>query len=118
MVLQLIDLGHEVDYIDIRPEIAPYSFSVRLDDKTYIFTIKYNDWGSFYTADLRTMQGEILAFGDPVRYGRALFNSTEDERFPMPVIIPQSVADNDVSEVTKDNFGVTVRLYLHERRVS
>jgi hypothetical protein len=117
MALQLIDLAHEVNYIDIRPGRVPYSFSIRLTDRTYIFTIKYNDIGGFYTTDLYTNNGEVLAFGDPVRYGRAMFNSIEDDRFPLPVIIPYCLTGDGISEITPDNIGDAVRLYLHERRV-
>lgn len=117
MALQLIDLGNEVTYIDIDTDKVPYTFAVKLTDKTYTLTVKYNDSGGFFTVDLVTMAGEVLVFGDPVRYGRPLFGSIEDERFPLPVIIPQCLTDESVSAVTADNFGGAVRLYLHERRV-
>lgn len=117
MALQLIDLGNEVTYIDINTERVPYTFAVKLIDKTFTFTIKYNDLGGFFTADLTTMTGEVLAFGDPIRYGRPLFGSIEDERFPLPVIIPQCLTGETTSEVTAENFGKAVRLYLHEREV-
>lgn len=116
MALQLIDLGNEVSYIDIKPEKIPYSFSVKLIDRTFMFTIKYNERGGFYTADLYTNNGDVLVFGDPIRYGRAMFNSVEDERFPLPVIVPYCLTGEDISEITPDNFGKAVRLYLHERR--
>jgi hypothetical protein len=117
MALQLIDLGNEVAIIDVRADRVPYTFSVRLIDKTYTLTIKYNEPGGFYTADLFTNNGDVLAFGDPIRYGRAMFNSIEDERFPLPVIIPYNLTGDDIAEVTPENFGTAVRLYLHDRRV-
>lgn len=117
MALQLIDLGNEVSYIDIKVDKVPYSFTVKLTDKTFTFTIKYNEAGGFFTADLLTVTGEVLAFGDPIRYGRPMFGSIEDERFPLPVIIPQCLTGEKIGEVTADNFGKSVRLYLHERRV-
>jgi hypothetical protein len=117
MALQLIDLAHEVEYIDINPDKVPYTFSVKLTDKTYTLTIKYNESGGFYTVDLVTLTGEVLAFGDPIRYGRPLFGSIEDERFPLPVIIPYCLTGEDISEVTPDNINKSVRLYLHERQV-
>ena len=115
MALQLIDLGTPVEYIDIDTDKVPYAFSVKLSDKTYSMTVKYNDAGGFFTVDLATSSGEILAYGDPVRYGRPLFGSIEDERFPLPVIMTQCVNGEDISEVTFDNFGKQVKLYLHER---
>jgi len=117
MALELIDLSHEVSYIDIDADKVPYTFSVKLIDKTFTLTIKYNDAGGFYTADLLEIGGEVLVFGDPIRYGRPMFGSVEDERFPLPVIIPQCLTDEGISEITEENLGRTVRLYLHERRV-
>lgn len=117
MALQLIDLNEDVEYIDIDADKVPYSFSVKLTDKTFTFTVKYNEIGGFYTIDLYDLNGNVLAFGEAVRYGRPLFNVVEDERFPLPVIIPVCITGDEVSEVTKDNFGRDVKLYLYERVV-
>lgn len=116
MALQLIDLNAEVSYIEVDASKVPYSFTVKLTDKTYAFTIKYNAEGGFYTVDLYDVNGEVLAFGEIVRYGRPLFNVVEDERFPIPVIIPFCITDSDISEVTQENFGRDVKLYLYDRR--
>ena len=51
-------------------------------------------------------------------YGRPLFNSVEDERFPVPVIMPLCLTGDDISEVTFENFGKEVRLYLWERNAA
>lgn len=117
MALQLIELNQDVEYIEIDASKVPYSFSVKLTDKTFVFEVKYNEIGGFYTIDLYDLNGNVLAFGEIVRYGRALFNVVEDERFPLPVIIPYCITDENISEVTKDNFGKVVKLYLYERRV-
>ena len=53
-----------------------------------------------------------------MRYGRPLFNSVEDERFPVPVIMPLCLTGDDISEVTFENFGKEVRLYLWERNAA
>lgn len=118
MALQLIDLNEDVEYIDINTAKVPYSFNIKLTDKTYCFTVKYNDIGGFYTIDLTDLNGDVLAFGEIVRYNRPLFNVVEDERFPLPVIIPTCITGEDISEVTKENFGNSVKLYLYERVVS
>lgn len=118
MALQLIDLNQDVEYIDIDPAKVPYSFSIKLEDRTYRLTVKYNAAGGFYTIDLFDLNGNALAFGEVVRYGRALFNVVENEDFPIPVIIPLCITDENVHEVTKNNFGKTVKLYLLERVVS
>lgn len=117
MALQLIDLNEDVEYIDIDVSKVPYSFSIKLTDKTYTFTVKYNEVGKFFTVDLLDLNGDVLVFGEIIRYGRALFNVVEDERFPLPVIIPVCITDEEISEVTPENFGKEVKLYLYERRV-
>lgn len=117
MALQLIDLNEDIEYIDIDASRVPYSFSVKLSDRTYTFTIKYNDVGGFYTADLQDVNGNVLAFGDVIRYGRQMFNVVEDENFPIPVIIPLCITNSDISKVTRQNFGKDVKLYLYERKV-
>lgn len=87
--LKLIDLGNEVSYIDVDTSKVPYTFSVKLGDRTFAFSIRYNEVGGFFTVDLSIAStGEVLVYGDIVRYGRPLFNSVEDERFPVPVIMP------------------------------
>ena len=117
MALQLVDLNSDVEYLAIDVSRIPYSFSVKLVHKTYSFTVKYNDIGKFFTMDLLDVNGNVLAFGEVVRYGRPLFNVLEDERFPIPVIIPFCITDADVSEVTWENFGKDVKLYLYDRKV-
>ena len=115
--MQLIELGVDVEYIDIDSSKVPYTFSVKLADKTYSFVIRYNDVGGFFTADLSIAStGKLLAYGDPIRYGRPLFGSIEDERFPLPVIIPLCLSGDKIDTVTWDNLGNDVKLYLFERR--
>ena len=118
MALQLMDLNQDIEYIDVDVSRVPYSFSVKLADKTFTFTIKYNAEGKFFTTDLSDINGNVLAFGEIIRYGRPLFNVTEDERFPIPVIIPICITGDNISEITQENFGREVKLYLYERRVN
>lgn len=113
-----IELQQEVEYIDVDTSKVPYTFSVKLGDKTYSFVIKYNEEGDFFTTDLSiASSGEILSYGDPIRYGRPLYGNIEDERFPLPVIIPLCLTGDNINEVTFNNFGKEVKLYLYDRRV-
>lgn len=117
MAILLNGAGNPVQYIDIDPDKVPYSFKVKLEDRTYRLTFRYNGQGDFYTVDLETTAGEALCYGDIVRYGRPLFGPVEEERFPLPVLIPQCLSGNEISVITRENFGREVKLYLHERRV-
>lgn len=114
--LGFMGLTKEVEYIPVDTSKVPYSFSVKLEDRTYTMTLKYNPEGCFFTVDLAIMStGESLCFGDPVRYGRPMFRAVEDARYPLPVIIPLCLS-GDEQEVTFENFGNAVQLYLYERR--
>ena len=74
MALQLIDLNEDVEYIDIDVSKVPYSFSIKLTDKTYTFTVKYNEVGKFFTVDLLDLNGDVLVFGEIIRYGLSLIH--------------------------------------------
>lgn len=114
--LQSMGLTTEVEYIPIDTSKVPYTFSIKLDDRTYTLTVRYNEQGKFFTIDLAIMAtGEVLCYGDPVRYGRPMFRVIEDARYPIPVIVPYCLS-GDVDTVTFENFGKEVQLYLHERR--
>lgn len=117
MALQLIDLNEDIEYIDIDASRVPYSFTIKLTDKTFTLTVKYNEIGGFFTIDLLDLNRNVLAFGEAVRYGRPLFNVIEDERFPIPVIIPVCITGDEIVEITPENFGRDVKLYLYERMV-
>ena len=111
-----LGLTAEVEYIPIDTSKVPYTFSVKLGDRTYTLTIKYNASGEFFTMDLAVMAtGEILCFGEPIRYG-PMFSGIEDERYPQPVIIPYCLT-GEADDVTLENLGKEVLLYLHERKV-
>ena len=58
MALQLIDLNEDVEYIDIDVSKVPYSFSIKLTDKTYTFTVKYNEVGKFLTSTVTCLCSE------------------------------------------------------------
>jgi hypothetical protein len=112
----LIDLEKSIQIIEINKDKIPYSFTIKLVDRTYKFTFRWNDLGGFYTCDLESSRDGLLCYGDILRYGRPMFNSVEDERYPISVIIPYCFSGDEVYEITKENFGKQVRLYLYERR--
>ena len=69
--LKLIDLGNEVSYIDVDTSKVPYTFSVKLGDRTFAFSIRYNEVGGFFTVDLSIAStGEVLVYGDIVMADR------------------------------------------------
>ena len=106
----------DLSFIPITAVDVPVRFSIKLVDRTYVFTVRYNTAGGFYTADLATVSpAETLCYGEVIRYGKPLFEQFSDERYPIPVIIPLTKDGADIAEITPDNFGSTVKLWLLER---
>lgn len=79
--------------LHINKNDIPYSTDIRVAGETFIFTFNYNAEGDFFTVDL-TKNGEVLALGEKIVYGRALFISYADERFPKAAIVPIDLALN------------------------
>lgn len=116
--MRLIETGQMVEFIDIDKDCIPFSFLVKLTDRTYRMTFRYNEVGDFFTVDLETVSGgsgDPLVYGEVLRYGKPLFEAFNDERYPLPVLCPLCLTGDKISEITWDNFGTQVRLYLFDR---
>ena len=116
--MKLIENGWEIEFIDIDADRVPCSFLIKLTDKTYRLTFAYNEVADFFTVSLEiSASGENtpLVFGEVLRYGKPLFEAFNDERYPLPVICPLCLTGDNITEITRDNFGTKVRLYLFDR---
>lgn len=81
-------------------------------------TFRYNEVGDFFTVDLETVSGGSsapLVYGEVLRCGKPLFEAFNDERYPLPVLCPLCLTGDEIEEITYDNFGTQVRLYLFDR---
>ena len=116
--MRLIEHGQEIQYIDVDAMRVPCSFLIKLTDRTYRMTFAYNQVGGFYTVDLAlSASGNNipLVYGEVLRYGKPLFEAYNDERYPLPVICPLCLTGDQITEITQDNFGTKVKLYLFDR---
>lgn len=100
------------NYIPIEKEMIPYSFDIRVAGETFTFTINYNLDNDFFTVDLMR-DTEVLAYGEVLTYGRALFSSYADERFPRMPIIPYDLSMQE-ERVGWENFMEKVFLFIIE----
>ena len=55
--MKLIESGQEVEFIDIDRDRVPCSLLIKLIDRTYRMTFRYNEVGDFFTVDLETVSG-------------------------------------------------------------
>ena len=113
--MELLEHSAELKYISVEKDQIPYAFPIKLTDRTYRLTVDYNEGGGFFTIDLATTAGETLCYGEVLRYGTPLFEAISDERYPLPVVMPLCATGDAIDEITWDNFGDTVKLYLFER---
>jgi len=101
-----------LNFLPIDKNSVPYSFSSRIAGETFTFTVNYNAEGDFFTIDLQKgVDGEILAVGEKVSYGRPLFGAYSREGFPKAAIIPWDMADQE-TRVGWDQLSESVLLYL------
>lgn len=96
--------------INVDKNAIPYSADIRIGVRTYTFTFHYNSEGDFFTVDL--VQGEEnLVVGEKIVYGKALFTSYLDERFPFAAIIPIDLS-MQAEKIGWQELGKSVFLYV------
>lgn len=97
-------------YIPINKEQIPYQFELRLGAELFTFEMRYNDTYDFFTIDL-WKNDEVLVYGEKVVYGVPLFTDVEDLRFPITLVTPKDIS-NQESQVTYENLGEMVFLVV------
>lgn len=115
--MRIMTDAQELPYIPISADMIPCSLEIKLTDKTYRMTFKYNEQGGFFTVDLSVPvpSNERLCYGEIIRYGKPLFEQFSDERYPLPLIIPAAVEGDQIEHITYENFGTAVKLWLLPR---
>lgn len=116
--MKLIDGGCVVEFIEISAAEIPISFLVKLKDRTYRLTFRYNEHAGFFTVDLFSeIDGNTmpLVYGEILRYGKPLFEAFNDERYPLPVICPLCLSDEETDDISYAEFGSKIKLYVLER---
>jgi hypothetical protein len=99
------------DRISINKKLVPYSFGILLGSVWYQLEVKYNSYGDFFTVGLYK-DNSCLCSGEPLIYGKPLFNDFYSADFPALTLIPVDEAGNN-NVVNWDNFGETVFLSVY-----
>lgn len=97
-----------METVPILKSEIPYRFEIQLAAELFEMEIRYNQAHDFFTVDLYK-NGEPLAVGDKMTYGRPLFAEIWDERFPVLQLVPMDEAGME-TRVTWENLGKTVFL--------
>lgn len=99
-----------IEYIEIKKELIPYSFDITIEDITYTFDVNYNQLNDFFTLDL-LKNSELITLGEKLVYGKPLFLSALYKEVPDISIIPYDLSEN-TKRITFDNLNESVFLYL------
>jgi hypothetical protein len=118
--MKIMASATERSFIPISVTDVPSVFDVKLVNRTYRLELAYNEVGDFFTVSLSTPapNEEVLCYAEVIRYGKPLFEQVNDERYPLPLIIPLCADGTDIDTVTYDNLGQRVKLWMVERGTS
>ena len=99
------------DRILIEKSLIPYSFSIALNDNTFILEIRYNGEADLFTIGLYDRRRKLICT-EPVTYGAELFKPQYQAGiYPAMRIVPIDDSGN-TQVVTWDNFNEKVFLTI------
>lgn len=98
------------NYVPIDVDDLPEQFDYEIDDIDYIFEIKYNEQGDFFTAGIALDDGTWIVRDWKMILNQTLFFNISDERLPTTDLTPMDES-GQASEISITNFGDTVFLY-------
>jgi len=102
------------DVIEIDKTLLPYAFDIELAGENFIIEAAYNKAADLFTVSLSTSEDETLVYNEPIIYGQELFADVyQSGLFPKISIVPLCESGEE-TEVTYDNFGVTVFLTIDD----
>lgn len=116
--MKLAEQGREMKYLDIDSDRVPCAFLVKLTDRTYRMAFRYNEVGDFFTVDISTTGSDtntVLVTGEILRLDKPLFEAYNDDRYPLPLLVPMCLTGDDIDAISWDNFGSKVKIYLVDR---
>ncbi len=104
------------DRIIVEKDLIPYTFEIVLGNEIFEFSIDYNETADLYTISL--YKDDELIVTEPIIYNQPLFNDVYMvERYPVITVIPTDESGQE-TEVTSENFGVSVFLVIDDTEES
>ena len=101
------------DRIIVEKELLPYSFDILLGGEWFNLEFHYNGTADLFTVTL-SKDEEVLAYNEPVIYGKALFADLyQSGVYPALDIVPWDESEQETA-VTYDNFCETVFLTVKQ----
>jgi hypothetical protein len=101
------------DYIPINKGELPEQFEIELANEIFVFEVRYNQTGDFFTVDLYDVTRNPIILGEKLVLNEPLWKDSIDLRLPAPTLV---VLDESGKEkrITYDNFMFTTFLYIDD----
>lgn len=100
------------DRIIIEKDLIPYTFQIVLGNENFELSVDYNETADLYTISL--YKDDELIVTEPIIYNQPLFGDVYMvDRFPVVIIVPTDESGQE-TEVTSENFGVSVFLCIDD----
>ncbi|WP_281998682.1 phage baseplate plug family protein [Priestia flexa] len=101
------------DYIPISKDALPEQFEVELADEIFVFEVRYNQTGDFFTIDLYDVTRKPIILGEKLVLNEPLWQDSIDSRLPAPSLVVLDESDKE-KRITYENFMVTTFLYIDD----
>ncbi|AXI29446.1 hypothetical protein CIB87_10640 [Priestia megaterium] len=101
------------DYIPINKTGLPEQFEIELANEIFVFEVRYNQTGDFFTIDLYDVARNPIILGEKLVLNEPLWQDSIDSRLPAPSLVVLDESDKE-KRITYDNFMVTTFLYIDD----
>ena len=104
------------DTIIINKTLIPYNFDISLGSDVFNLRVDYNNVGGYFTIGLKK-DGKTLCAGEPIVYGKRLFEDVWKPSFPAIDIVPFDPSGS-YNAVTYNNLCDGVLLIIDNDEIS
>lgn len=101
------------DYIPVDKDDLPVYFEYDFGDTTYNLGFNYNVTHDFFTVDIYDDAFNPIVLGEKLIYGKQLWAGIVNAELPSETLIPFDESGQE-TEITYDNFGETVFLFIDD----
>lgn len=100
--------------IPLRNDIASYTFTIDLDNRTFKFAMKFNDRTELWSFDIFNDADILLLGGIPFYVKQVLIDQYQhDLRLPQGILFAENLVNPD-DPPTRDNIGIDVILLYQD----
>jgi len=100
-------------YIPIDMDSLPEEFPFDFGTESFLIGINHNKSQDIFTIDIYDGAENPIKLGEPLVLNQQLWADIYDDRLPAETIIPMDESGVE-TEITAENFGVTVFLYIDD----